>query len=265
MEKIFNVVEIITPIGNGITKPFDCFLENNLRAVIKVYNNPETNIVLVNEWVCYQLAKIVQLPITQCGICIVDEKTKDPSNYIDESNHGYGFYSIRLDNSTIMSGSKMFKMVSNKNEIPKLILFDHLVYNKDRNKGNLVFSFFNKELFMNVIDHSHVFNLETLWDSTQLKKCIERNDYLDYEILTGNRYLYDIFFQNMSIDKEQLIAAADDINAKITSRVIKEALSKVPIEWNVSEQDLLALDEYLNYRLKHLVDYIDLIINYKTP
>lgn len=59
---------------------------------------------------------------------------------LDEDRCGLSFYSIRKDKvaTKIFSSKIIRKYVPNKNQIPIIILFDHLVYNKDRHPVSLI-------------------------------------------------------------------------------------------------------------------------------
>ena len=62
------------PVGNGITSPLYGSIDNEM-YIIKTINGPEGNIVLVNEFVCYHIAKLLNLPIPDIELALIDETT----------------------------------------------------------------------------------------------------------------------------------------------------------------------------------------------
>lgn len=80
------------------------------------------------------------------------------------------------------------RYVSNTDSYEKILLFDHLIYNKDRNKGNLLIYFGKGDKLLYIIDHTHVFKNQTIWDQNCLRQGMIENDFKDLEILNENRY-----------------------------------------------------------------------------
>lgn len=68
--------------------------------------------------------------------------------------------------------------ISNKETYEEIILFDQLIYNKDRNKGNLFISTGKGAKLLYAIDHTHVFKNATIWDSICFRQGISDNDYI---------------------------------------------------------------------------------------
>lgn len=249
---------IISPITNGVTNPLDCELSDNTRAIVKTFNNIQSNIVLINELICYELAVILKLPIPEAGICIIDENTKG-LNYIEKSQFGKGFYSKRINKSTVFNGYKMFQMIKNKDDLLKTILFDHLIYNTDRNQGNLLACFAQKQMLLMLIDHTHVFNKQCLWDKHQLEQCQQENDYRDTTILEKNSFLYSMFFNVVPKRLDKLLEISNSYKSKINKSILESIIKKIPIEWELSSNNANALIDYLLYRLDKLDDICNII------
>lgn len=85
-------------------------------------------------------------------------------------------------------------MMQNKEDFIKILLFDHLIFNTDRNPGNLLVQYYKKNITLQVIDHSHVFINQAIWDANCLHRAMEEKDYFSTRILEDNNYLYDMFF-----------------------------------------------------------------------
>ena len=256
---MIKVKEVISIVENGCTEPIDCFLDNGMRAIVKTYNNIQSNIVLVNELICYELAVYLKLPMPRSGVCLMDNQVIDDNKILDKLKYGKGFYSERIDKATVLTGSAMLGLVHNKEDIQQCILFDHLIYNKDRNPGNLLISTRTEKVRMYMIDHTHVFNKQTLWDRAQLELCMLDQDYQDTEIIERNREIYNIFFNTINMPIENLLLISEEFRSKIDRYLLESIISKVPEEWELTDSDGYALIEYLLYRLKHLDDMCHLI------
>lgn len=196
----------------------------------------------------------------ESGICIFDNLT-DTKGIISPKNYGYGFYSTYLEKNTVLK-SGIIKLIVNKEDIYKLIIFDHLVYNKDRNPGNLLVEFKSKSIYLTVIDHSHVFKNQTIWDKHCFEIGIKEQDFTDQDIICNNNTLYSMFYRNISITKEQLLKIGRAYKEILTSDVLSSIISSTPSEWETNVSDLEALKEYLIYRLAHVDEICDMIIGY---
>ena len=113
---------------NGVTNPYRCVLDDDTRAVVKVFNNQQGNLSLVNEYICYILASKIGLPIPDAGICVCDNKTIYNNCNITQDNYGLAFYSTYIEKNTLLKAGIM-KYVENINMFYPLVIFDHLVYN----------------------------------------------------------------------------------------------------------------------------------------
>lgn len=224
--------------------------------------------MLINELICYQLAIQLELPIPNAILGVIDENTYIEENVVNLEDfnrecYGVAFCSELINPVTSISSDKMIKMSSNyKWLIPKLMLFDHLIYNKDRNKGNLLISLSKKDKKLYVIDHSHTFNLEALWNSVGLHQKIEDNDYLDENIMSDNWYLYSKFKKAMNIDMIEMNDAYKYFEKKLSLDFFEHIIDNVPVMWENNKSELKALSEYLIYRMEHLEDYINIILSH---
>lgn len=261
-------------IGNGITRPLVSTDENGEKVVVKLNNNIESNVVLVNEYIGYKLSEKLGLPVTKSGIGVINEKTVidqsvdgvevDDVPLFSSENYGLCFYSTYIENATVISSSKMVKKARNYEElIPRLFLFDHLIYNKDRNKGNLLLTMGRNNQNVILIDNSHAFKLGSLWNSYQFKIGIEEADYNDTTIMEENNYLYKILLDSMPLTSFHLYESIKEFRERLTPEDIKHIVDGVPTGLGISTQELEVLKEYLIYRLNNLESYADIILNYK--
>ena len=63
-------------MGLGSTEPKFAILEDGTQVVTKLMNGPEGNLVLFNEYLCYRLAILLDIPMPRSGICVLDEQTE---------------------------------------------------------------------------------------------------------------------------------------------------------------------------------------------
>ncbi len=241
----------------GATEPKFAILDNGTQVVVKLLNGPEGNLVLFNEYICYRLAILLDIPMPHSGICIFDSDTEIQDNTIaDNKNYGKAFYSEFMPKTTKLLGT-IINQMRNKEDFVKILLFDHVIFNTDRNPGNLLVSFYKKNITLKVIDHTHVFVNQAIWDCNCLRRAINENDLLSDRILRSNSYLYDMFFHSLSISKELLENESLVFKNKINRDIINGFIMEMPDEWKPMQNDLDALVDYILYR----VDNLDIIIS----
>lgn len=260
-----HVDKIIRLVGNGCTDPILANLSwegGSFYAIIKTKNNPQQILAIVNELICCNLANEIGLLMPKSGIALIDHNTIDDDELITKEDFGYCFYSKHIDKAHILNQNIM-QLISNKNIFEDIIIFDHFTYNKDRNKGNLLMSAKKTEKLLYVIDHSNVFKNETIWDCHSLRQGMRFNDYKDLEIMEYNNELYEMFFRTKNINLESLMSSAYKFKKTFNRTTISKAVYSLPDDWEVSAENLHALDEYLSYRCEHLEDICDTIARYK--
>lgn len=258
-----HVDKIERHVGNGCTEPFIAILNDGnkqIGVVVKTKNNIQGILSLVNEIVAYKLALNIGILMPQSGVAIIDEYTTVEENLITVEDYGCCFYSTYIERAGILNEDIM-EYISNKSAYEEIILFDHLTYNKDRNKGNLLISTGKGAKLLYAIDHTHVFKNATIWDSICFKQGIESNDYLDKDIMDANGYEY--FFRDKKIDKNNLVYVADKFKHIVTPELLEQIISEIPSDWKVEKKNLVALNEYIMYRLEHLYEICEIIAEYK--
>lgn len=240
----------------GITEPKYAILDDGTQVVVKLSHGPEGNLVLFNKYVCYRLAMLTGLPMPHCGICAMDGNTEVfDSSIASCNNYGYAFYSTYLPKTTKLLPS-IINLMKNKEVFIKILLFDHIIFNKDRNEGNLLVRFYKNDVSLKVIDHTHVFINGAIWDSNCLRTALTENDLFSTDVLEYNERLYSMFYRNMSVTKEKLEQAAFSFVQKINNDVIKAFIEKAPGSWRPAKESENMLVEYFMYR----IDHIDVII-----
>lgn len=246
---------------NTATSPFFCILSNGDYAILKYPNNPEGNLILINEFISYKLAEILELDTPDFGICELTHECSIPSNInISDSNYGLCFYS-KFINKAVPFSPSIILSVKNKEQFKKLIIFDHLIYNKDRHKGNILITI-SKDIKMLAIDHSHVFKNQSIWDKNTFIQGMKNSDYLDTDILEYNEYTYKSLFEIINFNSENTEKFIHLIKFKLTESIINDIISLLPSSWLkcVDELDIKYLIEYLMYRIEHIDKTVNMII-----
>lgn len=260
--KELKIAQLCNNISIGSTEPKFAILEDGTQVITKLMNGPEGNLVLFNEYLCYRLAILLDIPMPCSGICVFDEETEIQNPEIANSNNfGKAFFSEYMPKATKLLPTIIEKM-KNKEDFFKILLFDHVIFNTDRNAGNLLVRFYKNDISLKVIDHTHVFINQTFWDSNCLKNAIQENDLMDTKVLEYNQYLYNMFFHNISVTKELLESESLVFKKRIKSDIILELVSEIPDEWKPKQDDIDALVEYIMYRIKNLDVIISTILTY---
>ena len=251
----------------GVTRPIFAQFQDGTYVVVKYMNNPQGQHVLMNEWVSYQIAKKVGLPILDAGICLLDNRAQfqysdfellfDANEEMTEKNYGYAFYSTYLPKAVPLTEGLLRKI--DKIVLARLIIFDHIIYNTDRHSGNLLIQL-KKEPQLFALDHSHVFKNQCIWDKYTFMQGIRSNDYLDTAICDANQEIYGQISRVTSLEESDVRSEIIRIQNDLTMKTIEDTIELVPKEWSEDvEEDLRYLSQYLLYRIQHLPDMLPLI------
>lgn len=147
------ISELCYNMNLGSTEPKFAILEDGTQAVVKLYNGPEGNLVLFNEYLCYRLAILLDIPMPRSGVCILDSSSVIQNEKLASNNNfGKAFFSEYMPKVTKLLPTIIGKM-RNKEDFVKILLFDHIVFNKDGNPGNLLVKFYKNDVSLKVIDH----------------------------------------------------------------------------------------------------------------
>lgn len=246
----------------GSTEPKYAILEDGTQVIVKLMNGPEGNLVLFNEYLCYRMAILLDIPMPRSGICVFDERTEMQDRSIaNQTNYGKAFYSEYMPKVTKLLPTIVGTM-NNKTDFAKILLFDHVIFNTDRNPGNLLVRFCKNDISLKVIDHTHVFINQTFWDANCLKRAREENDLLDTKVLEYNSYLYEMFFQDFSVTKEMLEKESLLFKSRINRDIIIKLIETIPDEWKPKQRDMDELVNYIMYRVDNLDVIISTIMSY---
>ncbi|WP_022768262.1 HipA family kinase [Butyrivibrio sp. NC2007] len=263
MERIQNehIKVVFHNIGNGITEPKLAMTNENEMVVIKTNNGPEGTLVLFNEYLCYRLANLLGIPMPDSGVCIIDNDTEVYDKCVSERQLGYGFYSTYLNKSVVLVES-IVPLINNKDDFYKILLFDHIIFNTDRNPGNLLVQYYKNSVILWAIDHSHVFINQAIWDARCLTTAMREKDYFSSKILEENNELYSMFFRNISVGEKILCNYRNSFVDIITEDKLYDIVEEIPEEWLPAKDDIDALICYILYRIAHFDDICVTILKY---
>lgn len=189
-------------------------------------------------------------------------RTNEYAVEIKPEHYGLCFFSEYLPHNIPFKHS-FIKGLANFDDFQKMILFDHIIYNKDRHEGNILIDLKSNSFY--VIDHSHVFKNQSLWDHIAFDQGMKENDYTDKEIVQYNEDTYKPIWQIKTFDKNLARTQADIFKSILTPTLIDDIINQIPEEWKdyASEKDLKALAEYLNYRINNLQEIVTTIFEAK--
>lgn len=267
-----HVEQIIKGYPCGITMPLLCLLENAQLAVVKYPYNQVGNQVLVNEWIGNKIATQIGVPVPLTGCCLIDQESAYGAEFqdelisgeasFDERNYGIGFYSQFIANSVPLQTSNIRNLV-NIEDFWKMLLFDQIICNIDRHKGNVLYSLVERKFY--AIDCSNVFNSQRGWTEQSLLDSIKENRYANLELLlpTANGEIYDYFWNNVKTAPDQILNLAIQVQKALEPQVICTIIESIPDEWKewLGQSKIVAMEQYLNYRIMRIIDTATLIIH----
>lgn len=261
------VSEVFDKTNSGATDPLIGVVDNK-QAIIKISRNTYGPKVLVNEFICLEIAKILDLPIPNGGIGIINRNT-NVEELLDheisfEEVEGVCFFSEQLEKMVefVDLSPELVNKIINKNDIVRVILFDHFIHNKDRHDGNILLKYAinsKSNIVFSIIDHSHVFNMENNWAQVNV------GVYNEGDILQENEEVYSNFYSGVNINLEVLKEEARIFKDKLNESVIRDILNKLPEELlKIEDKDKIL--EYLLHRLNIIDDICCFIYeNIKCP
>ncbi|EWG11696.1 hypothetical protein PBF_06176 [Cytobacillus firmus DS1] len=251
----YNMIKYEREMGNGITNPL-LMKTTDGYYVVKVIGNEHGSKILINEMVCFKLAKLFDIPIPDASLIRIDSDTLSLNPDLQKLGvePGLHFGSKLVSRGQTSIQAPLLNLVKNKEDIPSIILFDQIIYNNDRvmNPGNLIIDIKEKKLL--AIDHSHTFKLGALWNEIEFKKiheedlCLVRDFHgLNYKLLLKYVNGYNPF--NKILQKIQQISQED----------IKSCFDQIPIEWELKKCEMDALNHFIWYRIENINRFLDLL------
>lgn len=233
----------------GACQPVLMHCSGDTRYVVKLTDNPERSAALIGEWVCYQLAGDLEVPVPEYALVNVPPELADVStNDIPWITPGVHFGSRFAHKAIRNPPEKLSRRAVNVRDIPSILAFDYLVYNRDRasNEGNLLYTETSEGWGVTAIDFSHAF-YSPLWllEDTMLR---QRVNEFDPNLLNGRVYRRLLPFINGHSPFDSFVSSLSRLNLDR----IRHIIDTVPEEWGLSPEKGAALAGFLVERAKQL-------------
>ena len=241
-------IEKIYTIEQGCTCPIKAVLDSGKKCIIKYPNNNMGIIVLINEYISYRIAKLVNLTTPDFYIACIDENTKIIDGLNPAKYKGIVFGCDYIESFKI--SNQVAKHVSNLNETCRMVALDEVVKNRDRHPPNILVNFHGTAAKMYFIDYSHAFG-DPEWRIPDLSL----SDIESPEVWDENKECYEILlkagatFTHESFKEESLL-----FQEKITEEKLDLIINDIPKEWLESsrKQNLFHAKKYILNRVKNL-------------
>jgi len=253
---LLNIVEIQKKLGNGCTVPFVVWCNDGKKYVVKFPGNIQGEKTLVNEFIASNLCEYLDLPILDYKLIRVkiEDYNENTENEITPLE-GTAFGTIYNDKALIILNSGMIASSINRNDAIKILIFDLMIGNFDRNKGNLMIDSVTKKLIM--IDHTHIFSIGTLWDEYQLPRLIEEK----FEVEKLHTFNYDRIIESIKYSKEFYDELNIFINKvkNISRSFIEDIMRRIPDDWNVTKNEKNLLVDYIYKRFNRVEEILEIL------
>lgn len=240
-------------IENGITRPSLVQATDSKEYVLKARNEEGTNgKTLLNELIGYRLGKLLDVPMPNLKLLRLEKDFIENNDFYRDIGAKSG---ICVGSEYLKGNAKVNPVIldraSNVSDIPGIILFDQVIMNNDRaeNDGNLFFERKTKKII--AIDHSHVFTSD-IWDVGQINRL---NDTIPSIVknIDGQVYKYCSPFVNGNSPFHYCKMKYDSI----TLERLDEVFSDIPLEWNISEEEIIGLKEFVWGQIQHIDEILE--------
>lgn len=149
----------------------------------------------------------------------------------------------------------MISSTKNNYDAIKILIFDLLIGNFDRNKGNLMVDSVTKKLIM--IDHTHIFDIGAIWDEYQLPRSIKEK----FDISKLHQFNYNNIIGSIRFDKDFYNELNIFINKvkNININYIKNVIDRIPVDWEVTIKEKELLVKYIYERFNRIDEILDIL------
>lgn len=232
----------------GATNPFLIEASNDVKYVAKFPGNPEGKKVLINEFICAELALLLKLPIPKYELIEITniDYYMDKLDNISNIN-GTVFCSQYIETANPVPSYSILRTVDNSFDVVKTIFFDIIIGNNDRNPGNVLID--SKTNSFIIIDHSHVFINGAIWDTYSLTRAIEEKiDISELNPIITNILIQALNEKNHRLELNEYVRFLKSISSKEIENIVK----KVPKDWELDEDEGVLLIQFIVDRLSRI-------------
>ena len=253
---LIEIVEINRKLGNGCTVPYVVWCNDGRKYVVKFPGNPNGSKALINELIASRLCEYLNLPIMEYQLIAVKRDNYRESIDSDiEPIEGTAFGTVYNDYLLTVLNSGEIRRASNSYDAIKILVFDLLIGNYDRNKGNLMINPQTKKVIM--IDHTHIFNLGVIWDSCQLKRLEQES----FDVTKLHPFNYNNII-NALVRNDQFYFELNNFVDRVKNidrGFVKEILDGIPRDWDISNQEKIAITDFIVNRFKRVDEILELL------
>lgn len=229
-------------------------------AFVKVLGNPEGPHALAREFVGTSLAKWFGLTTLDFALLLIDaavDVIKFPAGNTAESGHA--FVTRAVKGSDWGGDAKSLRLLENPDDIPRLVVFDTWIRNRDRHapesmgrRPNLNNVFLTSEktgkgrFRLLAIDHTHCFDTGDL--SSSLTEISKVRDPEIYGLFPG--------FVDIVRNRKAIVLESLQKLRRVDRDRIKSIVDRIPKDWDVSLDARNSLVEFLCRRAEFVADTI---------
>ncbi|ALX87742.1 hypothetical protein AWC33_00345 [Lacticaseibacillus paracasei] len=166
---MLHIDTVIKQMKVGYTKPSLVECNDQRQYVMKCQNDVISGKTLFNELIGGRLLHLLQIPTPAftLGRIYPQLTTDSPVLWSMRAKPGTVFLSS-YTRGVSMINPILFKDITNREDLPGIVLFDQMTLNQDRggNRGNWFVA--QKSMELLAIDNSNIFRLADIWDSHTL-------------------------------------------------------------------------------------------------
>lgn len=264
--EVKNAIRAAAPIKNGSTRPYYLICDDGCTYAVKFKQNPQGSKAIVNEYICSEMAKILELPIPDpILVNVTDDFLTSNGEKLSEfvgdtilpGTH-FGTKKIKKAFSIEQSSAigSMLDFATNLDVISEIFIFDLFICNKDRdsNGGNLLFDATSNQIV--ILDHTHVFDLGTIWECSQLNMRIGE----PFKLINPEGFVYRRLVPYV-VGRNPFGKIINKLNG-MTYDQISHIINNIPAEWEITNDEKNALINYLVDRKNRIEEVLPLLKPY---
>lgn len=233
MKNIIEVVNHLSRIPNGITRPSRVQGNDGSVYVMKHIHENCSGKVLFNELIAYRLGILLDIPMPKCEVGILTSEVIEKTDTLIDlgAKNGTCFLSSYLAGTAKISPI-LARNIINHNDIAKILVFDQIILNNDRakNDGNLYYD--KKEKRLLAIDHSHIFMNGEIWSVYELQQLKNKSPVLVKNLLGRN---YKVF--SMYLTGHSCFYTIKNKVQETSPQKIKYIFDEIPDDWEITEAE----------------------------
>lgn len=245
----------IKPIESGYTRPHLIRCEDGQMYVVKLSSNPQGSMVLINEYISYRLALLLDLPVPQGEVILLDKEIISRNSELQReyAQAGPHFGSLYIENAVNVTPDSDFSKADNIDKAADIILFDYWLNNNDRHR----FHDASTNLLMTPSRISH------LWMIDQAN-ILRGPGWNERSILIHQPYIstyWGELYQKFVpfLDSKSPFEAALQKFESLMLLELRQAVAGLPVEWGFTDSQDRAIVRYLHTRLALLREAIEAV------